>query len=156
MFHPTLARLRARRAAEDRGFTLIELLVVVVIIGILVGIAIPLYLNYRKGAANKTAESDVRGAISAVEQYYSTNSNAYPTSATGTGPTAITLGGTGNDKITLSDGNTLGYVNKTTSYVICAQNATGQAIYLYDSSQGGPVAEQTGKTTMTASTCAVS
>src|SRR5213078_4039213 len=77
----TLRRMREKRVGGDRGFTLIELLVVVVIIGVLVAIAIPMYLNYRKGAENKSAESDVRGAISAVEQFYTENANTYPAPA---------------------------------------------------------------------------
>src|SRR5690242_101265 len=73
-----LEKMRKERADGDRGFTLIELLVVVVIIGVLVAIAIPVYLNYRKGAENKSAASDVRGAISAVEQFYTENANTFP------------------------------------------------------------------------------
>src|SRR3712207_9110898 len=74
----TINRLRAKR--DDEGFTLIELLVVVVIIGVLVAIAVPVYLNYRQGAADKSAQSDVRGAVSAIEQYYTNNGNKYPRS----------------------------------------------------------------------------
>src|ERR1700712_2897436 len=84
-------RLRNRNNGTpdgEEGFTLIELLVVVVIIGVLVAIAVPVYLNYRKGAADKSAQSDVRGAVSAIEQYYTDNGNVYPAdvaATTGTG-----------------------------------------------------------------------
>ena len=74
---------------DDEGFTLIELLVVVVIIGVLVAIAVPVYLNYREGAADKSAQSDVRGAISAMEQYYTNNSNVYPADVAATSGSAI-------------------------------------------------------------------
>src|SRR5689334_25015132 len=93
--HETINRLRAKKG--DEGFTLIELLVVVVIIGVLVAIAVPVYLNYRKGAADKSAQSDVRGAVSAVEQFYTDNGNTYPNTVSGanngtsSGTTALTL-----------------------------------------------------------------
>jgi len=145
----SLGRLR-KKLAHDKGFTLIELLVVVVIIGVLVAIAIPTYLNYTKGAKNKSAQSDVRGAVSAVEQYYTENGNTYPPSKDNSGSAGSNLSltdnaaGTSAQTITVSDGNTLFYakVNET-HYNICAQNIDGQAIYYYNSAKGGSVKKWT-------------
>ncbi|HEV7896377.1 MAG TPA: prepilin-type N-terminal cleavage/methylation domain-containing protein [Planosporangium sp.] len=134
----TLRRMREKRATGDRGFTLIELLVVVVIIGVLVGIAIPLYLNYTKGAANKTAQSDVRGAVSALEQYYTENGNTYPTGQTSDPGTPINLG-TSGQKITVSAGNKVAFATNSTSFIVCGQNKDGQTVYKYDSAAGGSV-----------------
>jgi type IV pilus assembly protein PilA len=136
-------RLRDKHRAED-GFTLIELLVVVVIIGVLVAIAVPVYLNYRQGAADKSAQSDVRGAITAVEQYYTDNGNTYP--ATAANKTATF--GLGNQTVTLSDKTTLSYVLQSggSTYKICARNGggsnNGTKTYVYDSATGGSVNSQ--------------
>ncbi|MBW6432374.1 prepilin-type N-terminal cleavage/methylation domain-containing protein [Actinoplanes hulinensis] len=142
-----IARLRAGKK-NDEGFTLIELLVVVVIIGVLVAIAVPVYLNYRQGAADKSAQSDVRGAISAVEQFYTENNNSYPTTtlhennADGQKPTLKMSTATDAKVITLSDKTELTYVvgTKAGTYKICATNSGGSGkVYLYDSEKGGSV-----------------
>ncbi|WP_127499529.1 prepilin-type N-terminal cleavage/methylation domain-containing protein [Actinoplanes solisilvae] len=154
--HDVITRLRTKK--DDEGFTLIELLVVVVIIGVLVAIAVPVYLNYRKGAADKSAQSDVRGAVSTIEQFYTDNSNSYPkadqkeikasfnissgsTVAAATAPAGW---------ITLSDKTTMTYLigtstgtapnNTVSTYKVCAVNANGSGkLYLYDSAVGGSV-----------------
>jgi type IV pilus assembly protein PilA len=142
----TLNRMH-QRGKDDRGFTMIELLVVVVIIGVLVAIAVPVYLNYRKGAANKSAASDVRGAITAVEQYYTENGNTYPASGESGLGADLTLGA-GPGKITVSPGNKIAYVNATsgtsTSYYICGVNEDGGQAYVYNSTAGGSVKKAAG------------
>jgi type IV pilus assembly protein PilA len=147
--HDTINRLRTKKA--DEGFTLIELLVVVVIIGVLVAIAVPVYLNYRKGAADKSAQSDVRGAISAIEQYYTDNGNAYPANAASMVDQAapITIGG---QRITLSDKTRLTiYVEASATpptYKVCAYNTGGTTnkYYWYNSATGGSVQATTSAT----------
>jgi type IV pilus assembly protein PilA len=149
----TITRLRAKKG--DEGFTLIELLVVVVIIGVLVAIAVPVYLNYRKGAADKSAQSDVRGSISAIEQYYTDNANTYPANvSTLVGATTSPIP-IGSQKITLSDKTTFTYLLTTggASYKVCATNSGGSGkVYLYDSINGGSVAASTA-TTPSVTTC---
>ena len=140
-----------KRGSEDRGFTMIELLVVVVIIGVLVAIAVPVYLNYRKGAANKSAQSDVRGAITAVEQFYTDNGNQYPASVLdrteGQDLVLAAIGGSAQT-IKVSPGNILRFVNTSaagaTSYRICGRNTDGAQTYRYDSTAGGSVQQVAG------------
>jgi type IV pilus assembly protein PilA len=129
--------MREKRVGGDHGFTLIELLVVVVIIGVLVAIAIPVYLNYRKGAENRSAESDVRGAIAAIEQCYTDNNNVYPaTQAASTTPVTLTCG-TASQTINVSTGNTITYTNLGSStYSVAAKNTDTGATYTYTSSNG--------------------
>jgi type IV pilus assembly protein PilA len=148
----TLQSIRARRAQNEKGFTLIELLVVVVIIGVLIAIAIPLYLNYQKSSHDKAADSDVRNAIIVMEQCYADN-GVYPgtTGATWAATTpsidlsAVTPSCDG--KINLSPGTTLVIAvtaasgSTPASYTIKGSNSDGHAstFFNYNSTTGGSV-----------------
>jgi type IV pilus assembly protein PilA len=140
-------RLREERAEGDKGFTLIELLVVVVIIGILIAIAIPLYLNYKKGANDKAAQSDLRGAISALETCNADN-GVYPTGPAALGP-AFTGTPACAQTVNTSSGTTLNYYVGTDGYLLIATNSSGNVTggsngyYCYASAKGGSVVKRT-------------
>lgn len=60
-----------RKLMNKKGFSLVELMIVVVIMGILIAVAIPLYGAITKNANNKTCATNIKNIKSAATSYFS-------------------------------------------------------------------------------------
>ncbi len=66
---------------KDEGFTLIELMVVVMIIAVLIAIAIPSFLGFRKSAQDRSAQSELRNVLLSEKAFWLDNGQYTETAA---------------------------------------------------------------------------
>lgn len=58
------------RFRNQSGFTLVEMVIVIIVLGILVGIAVPKYVGFKDAANKAAAKANISALRSAAAMYY--------------------------------------------------------------------------------------
>ncbi|HAX81101.1 MAG TPA: prepilin-type cleavage/methylation domain-containing protein [Actinobacteria bacterium] len=122
-----------RGLKRDEGFTLIELMVVVMIIAVLIAIAIPSFLGFRKSAQDRAAQSEVRNVLLSEKAFWLDNGDYTQVAAdiTAFEPNAV-----------INANPTLGVtidLNGLSSDIVCITRtaASGNSFSVWESSSAG-------------------
>lgn len=67
---------------KSRGFTLVEMMMVVMIIGILLAVATPKFLNARQGSYARTCQSNLKSLLQAKERWAMDNNKRFDATPT--------------------------------------------------------------------------
>lgn len=88
-----------KKLAEKAGFTLVELIVVIAILGILAGIAVPMYTGYIKRANDAKVLSELSGVLTTAQAANAMTGNVNEV-------TKITVNNAGTVTVTATGGGT--------------------------------------------------
>jgi type IV pilus assembly protein PilA len=156
MIHHIFERGFMRIRKDTSGFSLPELLVAMLILGIVAAIAVPVYLNQKKNAADDATRTDVTNVAESMRQislqYPSAKNFAFtPSAAKTTGTVFIDLNGNGvansdepQQKINVSPETTIRVTNAGVGqFRVFGYNAKGKHYVsttkstMYEKSSGG-------------------
>lgn len=113
-------RSKMQKANNQKGFTLVELMVVVVILGVLVAIAVPIYNNVSADAKTKACLSNMRIIVGAGESFKAASAtNAYPADIA-----ALVSGGYLKSAPICKEGTTAYTYTQATNTVVCPNVGT--------------------------------